>query len=50
MDDEKCVSCRLDDVEAGVIALSKVMVWMLIAGSLYALYRSGVLNLEILHG
>lgn len=50
MDDEKCVSCRLDDLEAGVIALSKVVAWLAVAASLYALYRSGVLNLEILHG
>lgn len=50
MEDEKCLSCRLDEVEAGVVALSKIVAWVLIAGSLYVLYRSGVLNLEVLHG
>lgn len=50
IEDEKCLHCRVNDLEDWLTALSATVAWSLLAAAGYALWKSGVLRLEVFHG
>jgi hypothetical protein len=50
IEDEKCLHCRVDELETWLAGLSAAVGWLLIAAAAYVLYKSGIVNLEVFHG
>lgn len=49
-EDQMCVQHRLDVIEDQLVTVSTVLGWLCLGLAVYLIYRSGLLNLEMLHG